>query len=280
MSTIILDQFKNLQSKTTLKAIYLFFSFSLLFFIFTKIGLISLEVPSNLDDIFSKYFILIIIAFLNATFLFYINIESFLFKYWMNFLNKEEYPDYKDAQFKENFNHIFILKERDQFLSKFLFLLSLLFLYFIFWGVETLFFFLIINFLFLGIKFLLKQFIKKENKFLLSTLLILILINCAIYDNIINNNFILLLLNLFFLIPIIILNTSILFDWKKLEVKVKLIYFMELFTQYHYSDIHKDEDEIITDFISKIEYNRWKDAIYSFKAIFNEHFIFMVKTES
>jgi len=279
MSTIILDQFKNLQSKTTLKAIYLFFSFSLLFFIFTTIGLISLEVPSNLDDIFSKYFILIIITFLNATFLFYINIESVLFKYWINFLNKEEYPDYKDAQFKENFNYIFILKERDQFLSKFLFSLSLFFLYFIFWNIEALLFFLIIIFLLLGIKFLLKQFIKKEIKFLLPVLLILILIGCTTYNVIKNTDFVLLLLNLFFLIPIMILNTSLLFDWKKLEVKVKLIYFLELFTQYHYSDFNEDKNQIITDFIKKIENNRWKDAIYCFKAILGERFSHVINNE-
>lgn len=265
-----IDEIKEIRDKTTVKGAYLFLSISIFSFIFIKLGILDLKNFSDPISIFYTYTFFITTVSIGSLIFYYLQIFAFLINIWIKikgfFL---DYPKYKNVTFSQTLNSIYIRKTKNFLISKTIFTISLFILSLIFWNIELTSFMIgifIILFLFVSILNFITLLAKKRTYFIFTIFLfltigILDLLSILFYSN---------YYPLIFSIPLILLNITIIFDWKKLERRLKLIYFRDQFIQAENLNF-KDNRRHIRDFCSLIREGLWNESRFSFGKILEKN---------
>lgn len=145
MANSSITQIRDLQDKTTLKGVYLFFSISISLLIF-KIILGVEIVPLLINDPpISIYLSILSLATILSAIFYYVQPNRLLLKILIKICRKSKnYPEYKDISLSNSLDHIFITPERKSFGSKLFFSLTLFIFLITFSGEDPFIFILVL----------------------------------------------------------------------------------------------------------------------------------------
>ena len=129
MSDSYINKLASIYDKTTLKGIYLFLSFTTVSYVFYLSGIITNEIITDPTKSLDEYIILLSIVSLTTTFLFFLKIENVIIRLYLRLKGYVNgYHRFRNVNYQDSFNSIFISKERKEFISLLLFWISLIFL--------------------------------------------------------------------------------------------------------------------------------------------------------
>lgn len=127
MSNKIIPYLTVLQDKTTLKGIYFFLSFCIVITFSIYINFIEIDVLFNPLNNLSQYFIILsATSLLYAVFHYLKAADLFLKRSLLLYKRRRQLPQvYQDITYQDTINHPFIINEKNNFLSKCMFIIAL-----------------------------------------------------------------------------------------------------------------------------------------------------------
>jgi len=125
MSVLSLSQLRTIQDKTTLKGIYFFLCLSVTSFILVSIEFLTLDALLNPIQSIQEYLILFSIVSVSTAFLYYMKLEDLLLRKCLSYIGEKNYPNYHYIKFQNCIDHYYIINEKNRFLSKILFIITL-----------------------------------------------------------------------------------------------------------------------------------------------------------
>lgn len=272
MSNINLEKIDIFQVKTTLKGIYLVFSFMLFLFIGKTMSFL----PNSFEEIFISIniieflgimLILGTLSSLFSAFLYYTRIENFVTSTWFNLRYSKKFKDYKSVSLKNSFNHPYIKEEKNQIYST-IYLILILYLFNIsyFWllPISYIIWTVLGSFIIVSIILILYNKRKIKNREILSYSFYMPFLILLIFNSIFN------LVSLFFIILILILFVKSKYSWISIRKRILYVYYKNLIIQKLESlndplkSISVKEFPLIKEFIESVNKCLWTEVDINF----------------
>lgn len=276
MSNINLEKLDIFQVKTTLKGIYLVFSFMLFLFIGKTMSFL----PNSFEEIFISVniieflgilLILSTLSSLFSAFLYYTRIENFVTSTWFNLRYSKKFKDYKSVSLKNSFNHPYIKEEKNEIYST-IYLILILYLFNIsyFWllPINWVMWIVLGSFIITSVILVLynKLYYKRKikNREILFYSFYMPFLILLIFNSIFN------LVSLFFFFLILILFVKSKYTWISIRKRIIYVYYKNLIIQKLESlndpirSSSTKEFHLIKEFIESVNKRLWTEVDINF----------------